>query len=376
MRPVANSVRSAFSLVELLVVIAITGVLVAILLPAVQVARAAAVRLDCSNNLKQQGVALHMYYETESFLPPARINPGVGWYRGGPLHDYYGGTNYRILGHTAFTLLLPYLDENDLAAKYDFSSPSSQSIYTNWPTSALVNGGTVPACNQEVVGAYVKSYHCPADDMPERDTIGPLGTHYENTCTNARRSNYLVNIYHEWFELVSPYVVDTEADWVAMLVVHNIYHDIMPSTHGMFMDNSRYRFDDIRDGLSNTIAIGETRQEHFQPYMNFDFPKVHWGSGERNSMSGTMQHKYLEGTGQLHINYPLGKAYPADCPHGKLDPFYWYQDAQGFGSWHQGGANFLFGDGSVRFLANRTSFAVFDAMGTANGGERLQLSQE
>src|SRR5688572_16964546 len=101
--------RRAFTLVELLVVIAIIGVLVALLLPAVQSAREAARRMQCANNLRQISLAVHNYHDTHKFLPPA-------------------STNSNLSGSSAFAAILPYLEQANAYSQYDFAKGNSDPV--------------------------------------------------------------------------------------------------------------------------------------------------------------------------------------------------------------------------------------------------------
>ncbi|MDX1947835.1 MAG: DUF1559 domain-containing protein [Pirellulaceae bacterium] len=117
--------RRGFTLVELMVVIAIIGVLVALLLPAVQSAREAARRMSCSNNMRQISLATHNYHDTLGSLPPASTNPALS-------------------GSSAFAAILPFLEANNAYNLYDFSQ------------------GNSAAANQQVVSQRIKAYLCPS----------------------------------------------------------------------------------------------------------------------------------------------------------------------------------------------------------------------
>jgi prepilin-type N-terminal cleavage/methylation domain-containing protein len=119
-----NRRRHGFTLVELLVVIAIIGVLVALLLPAVQSAREAARRMQCSNNLKQIALAVHNYHDTHRYLPPA-------------------STNANLSGSSGLAAILPYLEQTSVFTLYDFSKGNSEPV------------------NQQAVSQRIKTYVCP-----------------------------------------------------------------------------------------------------------------------------------------------------------------------------------------------------------------------
>src|ERR1700736_1935972 len=126
--------RRAFTLIELLVVIAIIGVLIALLLPAVQKVREAASRMSCTNNLKQIGLALHNYHDANRGLPPAKINSGSSSTRFTP--SYYAnrdGGVFKVYNHTGFTLLLPYIEQDNLYRQFDFTKPSCNSSWSADP---------------------------------------------------------------------------------------------------------------------------------------------------------------------------------------------------------------------------------------------------
>lgn len=117
--------RQAFTLVELLVVIAIIGVLVALLLPAVQSAREAARRMQCANNVRQISLAVHNYHDSHKYLPPA-------------------STNASLSGSSAFAAILPYIEQANLYSQYDFSKGNSEAV------------------NLQAVSQRIKAYICPS----------------------------------------------------------------------------------------------------------------------------------------------------------------------------------------------------------------------
>jgi prepilin-type N-terminal cleavage/methylation domain-containing protein/prepilin-type processing-associated H-X9-DG protein len=187
--------RPAFTLVELLVVIAIIGVLIGLLLPAVQKVRAAAMRMKCANNLKQMGLALHNYLSAEECFPPAfqatGNNAGWGW----------------------STYILPYLEQGNL---YNAMAPTTN------PFGQGTNPGTPDANTQTSLSLF----RCPADTGP---------------AINSQKFNFATSNYR------------------AVVGTNYPGDPYVPLTDygGIMYQNSRTRVSDILDGTSNTLFVGE-----------------------------------------------------------------------------------------------------------------------
>jgi len=326
-----GSRRHGFTLIELLVVIAIIAILIGLLLPAVQKVRDAAARMECSNNLKQMGLALHNFNDTYKRLPAAMIhsgrynNPAAAPYRG-PEVDYTGQP-YVVYNHTGFVALLPYIEQGNLFKQYNYKCVSSSSNPYGLPLGADPN----PNPNRLVAGTIVPIYVCPADENPPPLITDQPRTSYFYERDNFARSNYLFN---------TAAYTDYDAPW----------SQTSSGPRGPFGNDGAAALGRIPDGTSNTYAIGESRQLHtasqYGPY---------WGAGTHTSVHGR---GYYD---QFQPNYPYGT-----CSGNAAKKC---QYAWGYGSNHSGVTNFVFLDGSVRGLSDGMDYLVFRALGTMDGGE-------
>ena len=206
---------SGFTLVELLVVIAIIGVLVSLLLPAVQAAREAARRAQCTNNLKQIGLAFHNYHDTHNVFPPAyRIQPGGGNGHGEPDPS----TRDVGPGWAWGALLLPFLEQRPLHDHLDFALPC-------W----------APA-QYPFVETRLSVFLCPS--ASETDKPVEVKNAGNQTVATFGRSTYVANAGQD-----EPWVFTVDS-----------YQGI---ADGPLYRNSTTRFADVTDGLSNTVFVGE-----------------------------------------------------------------------------------------------------------------------
>lgn len=215
--------RRGFTLVELLVVIAIIGVLVAMLLPAVQAAREAARRSSCSNNLKQIGIALHNYHDTNRKFPTAGFLTRPGTTAAQPL-PYH---------HTWLTALLPFIEQKPLHDSTNFA---------------------LPAWGQPIVGTQVGILRCPSDT----GLLSPQESHGIAVTSYAGSEGY-----HWWAtaELNPAW----DANWGSWLPKHGDYS-------GLFACTRNFTMASIKDGTSNSIVVAETES---LAYKNGGF----WTSG-------------------------------------------------------------------------------------------------
>lgn len=286
-----RSRRPGFTLIELLVVIAIIGVLVALLLPAVQQAREAARRVQCRNNLKQIGLALHNYHDTHRVFPFGYLK------KDDPIEGNSAG-----FGWLAMTL--PQLE----------LAPLYQQFNWNVPLFDPVNAG--PRMRQPRV------FLCPSDSISE------------NNAVEMDTDRFAMGCYVACF---GPGDMDADPD----------------DRRGMFSRNSALSVRDVTDGLSNTLAVGERANGPFRLVGSHGVHTVYettWSGAVRqfDDVADEHPHMVLFQTGHV-VNDPSS-------------------DDRDISAAHVGGAYFLLGDGSVRFLGDSLNFGLYQRLGTRAEG--------
>ena len=299
-----NPQSAGFTLVELLVVITIIGILIALLLPAVQAAREAARRMQCSNNLKQIGLALHGYHERKNCFPPGNLMTSLG------------NSNDDWLG--ALTMLLPDLEMGNLYDQIDWTNPPGGST-RDWSDSPK---------NKLFIGVRPAVFVCPSDPGPPLEDAAHLPKDGYSGGLSA------VGNYAMMMGTIGPCGNATDAE------SHN---------NGLFYYGEAHRIADIVDGTSSTICTGEVVAPSGMDSSNVWFLGYRWVDTLRCS--------------QEPINTPpaTGCTYP-------LTGTAWDQKVNGaFGSYHPGGAQFGFADGHVSFLSETIPLAIYRALSTRNG---------
>jgi len=245
--------RPGFTLVELLVVIAIIGILVALLLPAVQAAREAARRSECANNIKNLALACHEYHDSFKKFPPGAVWMGDPQLVG--LLSMNGTQNQRNVnwGATWMTLILPYIDEGNLHAQYNFDAVSRY----NTLSSNAVGGQRLT--NWELVGTRIDSIICPS----AKTLIENYAQPYTQTIYNANftpthmQSNFAKGSY------AANYGADTAMQHMVngMGLPFNDRGWNASALKGMFFargGGESLRIAEVRDGTSNTVMLSET----------------------------------------------------------------------------------------------------------------------
>lgn len=290
-----------FTLVELLVVIAIIGILVGLLLPAVQYAREAARRMQCSNNIRQIGLAAHNYESAYSRLPSGWVDnrgdgePGWGW----------------------AAALLPFMEGSNLSQQIDWRIEIENSIH------------------DQVRTTVVPTFICPSDPYPNVFEIAEGHGHSHPPSAPSAPTNYATHEYnidegHKLFEI-------SKSNYVGMFGTIEI-EDAPYAGDGVYFGNSRTKFRDILDGLSNTIMVGER-------------------SGQ---LGGSVWHGNIPEAAEPHARI-LGVAdHSPNSPEGHFEDFR---------SYHSGGVNFLRADCSVQWIPETIDETVYRNMATRAGLE-------
>jgi prepilin-type N-terminal cleavage/methylation domain-containing protein/prepilin-type processing-associated H-X9-DG protein len=351
-----RSPRSAFTLIELLVVIAIIAILIGLLLPAVQKVREAAARMQCTNNLKQIGLAFHNIHSNEGKFPPGALDNGAMW--SAWISPYLEqDALYKAMW------LLPENHHNDdgiigqPGSNGDWASPdpgfANASLTAGVGTASYgVGGATGPATERCVAACetYVPMFRCPSSNLP----LHVYGPSYENWIVQKR--------------VPTNYAVCGSGTRTAMNVptdVDNLDGAFQVEHTGI--TGRRMRILDITDGSSNTIFVGEENYDLKASYTvaELDLPgvarrKAVWQFGS-DSIDCQMSYNEALGSTGVPMNYPVRNVGDTD------------QEAYivSFGSKHTNGANFLMGDGSVRFIAQTIDAGTYSALGTRANGDTV-----
>jgi prepilin-type N-terminal cleavage/methylation domain-containing protein len=299
-------VRSGFTLVELLVVIAIIGILIALLLPAVQAAREAARRSQCSNNLKQLGLGLHNYHDVYRCFPS-------GWVRG----PAPATNNYNLWGWSA--LVLPFIEQQPLHDQLDPGPNHLEDV-----AAALLNGTSLGVLSQPI-----DTFRCPSDVGPVANTLRDRMPWSAGANSGRPATSNYVGATDTWRTSDNSNTLSCSAGQFGTKSV------------GLFRQNSALKFRDIRDGSSNVIALGERRWHILMDNGNL------YTAGAANVFGVQRSNDQTHRADQVACGCPSINVNLAAAGGRKR---------QGFSSEHPGGAEFALADGSVRFLSDTINF--------------------
>ena len=319
-----HKILLGFTLVELLVVIAIIGVLIAMLLPAIQAARESARRIQCSNNLKQLALAAHNYHAGFGTFPPG-------------LNQFQYASSPRFRGTSLFVFLLPHLEQQNVVENWDYAAPLNNT-----------QGGT-NSREAAVLGELV----CPSDQIAEN----PWRDGSRCRAMTSYGGNGGTRSYYPDF---------AGADGV----FHTTGPAAMPDP-----DQQPVRQGMIRDGTSHTLFFGERSHEdaNFETFANHNWTDSLQGVGSWAAIGGHKRIRDVTLSAHAPINYRLPFDFQnrasANPPIGNT--FDYYEDLRmcAWGSNHPGGANFALADGSVRFISEELPLVTLQALSTRDGKE-------
>jgi prepilin-type N-terminal cleavage/methylation domain-containing protein/prepilin-type processing-associated H-X9-DG protein len=364
---VSRPTRHAFTLIELLVVIAIIAILIGLLLPAVQKVREAAARMTCSNNLKQIGLAIHNYESSNGVLPAAYTKLQA------PDTDPNAQFAGRYVGLSLQANLLPYIEQGNL---YNRLNPNLSEFDTvNIPPNGPHAGSNT------AYAQVVKTYLCPSDPTPPtldyyNSCWGPYGDGGGAYCFPGGANTGVTNLNpppgqiwarSDYFPIVG--IQDALTASLGLTSYYGGSTQMMGTINDpQYPGGGPFRITAVTDGTSNTIFMSESGGK---PVGYNHLRQIYRSEVDGLPVDGSIEPVSSAG-GAWGDMFCYSSLAGAQCNSSglRLGPcMINYTSNNEIYSWHVGGANFLFGDGSVHFLSESTPAVTIVALVTRAGGE-------
>ena len=355
----------AFTLVELLVVIAIIGVLVSLLLPAVQAAREAARRMQCGNNLKQIGLALHTYHDTHRSFPPGNVSPATmsaqGCFSGTSGNSPHPGAPWSVA-------ILPYIEQSTIYDTLDMRGtfPSAYADATASPPPTNLSPARYNPITDSPLYARINAFQCPTAPQGMLGWVAVATVGNPMPGVEKTTMNYFACMGGG---LDEPATANKRVSANGQNCTCGTVGAPFPNarflvhwTNGFMHVNSNKGIQHASDGTSNSILLGETIYQNMQINRG-------WGSGHRSRHGSNNGPANITGTyrpinsgDDLYLAFS-NKTSDQNIHNHLMNTCY--------GSLHPGGAQFCLGDGSVRFLSENMNLAIYRTLGSINDGEPL-----
>ena len=311
----SRKTRRGFSLVELLVVIAIIGVLIALLLPAVQQAREAARRTQCQNNLKQLGIAIHSYHDAHNCFPPG--------FMGDP-DDFCSTLNPQRTGWGWGAFILPFVDGSNFYNQLDVNRTQTVCSIPEGPQADPTIGSA------DLQDTVLPVYVCPSAADPDNNHGREEGGH--------AKSNYAGVAGMDW-------------DGVDEMGLKSV-----------FVDGTQFvsKMGETTDGTSNTLMVGERFRRDADENLKLQTPPLEYNGAYWLGVAPDT--RAAQCVGRLGL---AGTPWSVMSING--------ESINAFASRHEGGAHFLVSDGSVRFFSENADQDTMSRLGTMNDGTATQV---
>ncbi len=333
MRRASASYSRGFTLVELLVVIAIIGILIALLLPAVQAARESARRTTCTNNMKQLGLGLHLYVDAHGRLPAGATNFGINDRPPSNQTTAGHGWNRQTWGVTIY----PYIEQQVLYQRYNPNLVGQSQ--TNWCNNANGKGPGAPA------SAPIAALLCPSDGM--------AGSTKTFSCGTYAMSNYMAYIGDfAWYNVITNNL-------------HTNYQGLpnVSKKTAFWLDGVGVRPAEITDGLSNTLFLGEYLTGVTTDEFALDQRGWLW---QDEPTCSSIQTRVTPNSSAVDL---IWNNWCYSLPNLNLPCSENLDESAAARSRHPGGVNVTLGDGSVRFIQDFVNWSTYQALGTISQGD-------